>query len=542
MQFHSKAVTTLIFLWILLVLLAPIKTPFYYYDEGFAVFNATRVMDGDVPYRDFWAIYPPGQFYALAAIFRIFSTTLLVARIYDTIVRFVIVISVYLIAKKTTTRPLALLVCIVTTILLASALFYAYAVFPSLALGLLSILSLLEHVNTGQRRWLLLTGILIGIATLFRWDIGLYTGISVVLAVILFHCFGIVQEAKSPIKALFATSELLVILLGAALLIVLPCYGYLGFRSGFNNLWTQVVIFPTTVLHDVRWKPYPTILPSIFPFTVGISAFRNTNPELLNWLQFYLPLVLYGIAFSYYGLSFLKKRITFNTPHFGTTALTILGILLFAQALNRCDYIHVVPSSIIAFLVIIPLVHNFVISIKNLAIKYSFLLLFTSLVFLYILSPIEIFLSSTKNFSPLRCYSHLDRASCIYISRDQEQAVEYIRTHTLDGESIFVGNRRHDLISVNDIGFYFLSNRPSATKYHDLFPGVATTRSVQEVIVYDIESKNVNWIVLVNEPESEEPNASAVSSGVHFLDDFIRSKYVPVAEFGDYGIWKRVTK
>jgi hypothetical protein len=542
MQFHSKTVTTLIFLWILLVLLAPIKTPFNYYDEGIAVFNATRVMDGDVPYRDFWAIYPPGQFYALAAIFRIFGTTLFVARIYDTIVRFVIVISVYLIAKKTTTRPLALLVCIVTTLLLASARFYAYAVFPSLALGLLSILSLLEHVNTGQRRWLLLTGMLIGIATLFRLDIGLYTGISAVLTIILFHSFRIVQEAKSPIKALFATSELLVILLGAALLIVLPCYGYLGFRSGFNNLWTQVVIIPTTVFHDVRWKPYPTIIPSIFPFTVGISTFGSVYPELLDWLQFYLPLVIYGIAFSHYGLSFLKKRITFNTQYFGTTALTILGVLLFAPALSRYDYIHVVPSSIIAFLVVIPLVHHVVINIQNLVIKYSFLLLLTIFVFLYFLSPIRILLSSTNNFSPLRCYSHLDRASCIFLGRDQEQAVEYIRTHTLDGESIFVGNRRHDLIFANDIGFYFLSNRPSATKYHELHPGVATTRSVQEVIVYDIESKNVNWIVLVYVHESEEPNASAVSSGVHFLDDFIRSKYVLVAEFGNYGIWKRVTK
>jgi hypothetical protein len=62
------------------------------------------------------------------------------------------------------------------------------------------------------------------------------------------------------------------------------------------------------------------------------------------------------------------------------------------------------------------------------------------------------------------------------------------------------------------------------------------------VIVYDIELKNVNWIVLVNVPESEEPNASVVSSGVHFLDDFIRSAYTPTVEFGNYEIWKRATK
>ena len=141
-------------------------------------------MDGEVPYRDFWAIYPPGQFYALAAIFRAFGTSLLVARIYDTIVvRFVIAIGAFLVAKRIAFPILALPICITTGLLLGSAGFYAYAVYPSLALGLLSILSSLEHAETGQRRWLLLAGTLAGIASFFRWDIGLYAGISVVAAV-----------------------------------------------------------------------------------------------------------------------------------------------------------------------------------------------------------------------------------------------------------------------------------------------------------------------------------------------------------------------
>ena len=42
---------------VVLILLMKIKAPFLVYDEGFAVFNAVRVMEGDVPHRDFWAIY-----------------------------------------------------------------------------------------------------------------------------------------------------------------------------------------------------------------------------------------------------------------------------------------------------------------------------------------------------------------------------------------------------------------------------------------------------------------------------------------------------
>jgi hypothetical protein len=43
-------------------------------------------------------------------------------------------------------------------------------------------------------------------------------------------------------------------------------------------------------------------------------------------------------------------------------------------------------------------------------------------------------------------------------------------------------------------------------------------------------------------PESREANASAVSSGVYFLDDFIRSAYAPIVKFGNYEIWKMVKK
>jgi len=542
MQFRSKTATVLLFSLVLLVLFIPIKTPFIYYDEGFIVFNATRVLGGDVPYKDFGIVYPPGQFYAVAAIFKAFGTTLLAARIYDTVVRFVIVIAVYLITKhEGHAHILSLLACTTTVLLLGSARFFTYPVFPALALCLLSILSLLEYSDTGQRRWLLLNGTLIGIATLFRWDIGLYAGISVVSTVSLFHFFSVAQESKSLIKALFAASKLVILVLGGALAIALPCYGHLSLISGFGNLWAQVVVFPTTSFH-MRWLPYPPPIPTFFAALINLSTFRSAYSELLSWLRFYLPLATFGTAFSYFGYSLLSKRTTtFAKRYFGSTALCIFGVLLFAQALGRYDYIHVIPTSIVAFLVIVSLVNYVALNFQN-RVNVSILVLLIALGTLYFYAPIRYLLSSIGNYSPLGCYSYTDRASCVYLSSDQEQAVEYIRAHTQKGEAIFVGNRRHDLIWINDIGFYFLSDRPSATSYHDLVTGVVTTLPVQKIIAHDIQSKNVNCIVLVNIPESGEPNASTISSGVYYLDDFIRSEYAQVAEFGNYEIRERVTK
>ena len=45
------------------------------YDEAASLYGAVRVMDGELPYRDFWMVYPPGIFYTLAALFSMFFDT-----------------------------------------------------------------------------------------------------------------------------------------------------------------------------------------------------------------------------------------------------------------------------------------------------------------------------------------------------------------------------------------------------------------------------------------------------------------------------------
>src|SRR5450756_455519 len=80
------------------------------YDEGLILYGAQRVLWGQVPYRDFWSVYSPGQFYALAALFRVFGSSVLVERIWDTIFRAGVALVCYLLAKRFAPRPLALVV------------------------------------------------------------------------------------------------------------------------------------------------------------------------------------------------------------------------------------------------------------------------------------------------------------------------------------------------------------------------------------------------------------------------------------------------
>ena len=45
---------------------------------GKSICGVLRVLEGQVPYRDFWIMYAPGQFYAIAGLFWIFGSECLV--------------------------------------------------------------------------------------------------------------------------------------------------------------------------------------------------------------------------------------------------------------------------------------------------------------------------------------------------------------------------------------------------------------------------------------------------------------------------------
>ncbi len=235
-----------------IILVIQIKTSFQRFDEGFAVYYAERILRGDIPYKDFWAVYPPGQFYTLALIFKIFGTSLLVSRIYDTLVRLIIACSLWVIAKKITDEKFATLSFIVSVILLSSSVNYSYAVFPSLALSLLAVLSYIEYVDTARHRWQILSGMLIGLASLFRWDIGLYAGICIIGTILLVNLFKTKYEGNLKLSTLSRAHEFIP-LIGGSLIVALPVYGYISFISGIHELWNQVIWFPTAQLSKPRW-------------------------------------------------------------------------------------------------------------------------------------------------------------------------------------------------------------------------------------------------------------------------------------------------
>jgi len=549
-NFHSKSLVFLFFTLIFLILLIKIKTFFNFYDEGFAMFGSTRVLNGDVPYKDFWAIYPPGQFYILAGIIKLFGANLLNARIFDTLIRFLMVIGVFLITKRLAPPRLAFLAALIAGLMLASAGFYSYAVFPAMTLGLWSIITWLVYTEKRHKAWLVLSGVLLGISTIIRWDIGTYAGISLLAAGYLALLTPGLNRPLSgdpqgsfQLVTLFKPIKDLMWVWVPMVTIALLGYAWIGLQSGWKNLFEQVFYFPTSVLHSVRWLPYPSLIP---PDLVGSATLYDMQIPIFNfpsedWFRFYLPILTLGIAVVLLVISFLKDRTRLNQGYFTLIALTLFGGLLFNQALSRYDLIHVTPATILTFIIAAAFIQQF--SSQRMAtwVKNCLVALVIGLTILYFAPSLKELLSSLDSAAPWGCYSSLKIAGCVSLGKDEEQAAEFLQANTLPSEPIFVGNQKHDRIFINDIGLYYLAGRESGTRYHELYPGVATTLPVQTEIALEIGLKDVKWIALVKIWDSNEPNKSALSSGVTYLDDYLRSHYLPVTEFGNYQILKRVT-
>ena len=99
-------------------------------------------------------------------------------------------------------------------------------------------------------------------------------------------------------------------------------------------------------------------------------------------------------------------------------------------------------------------------------------------------------------------------------------------------DPIFVGLERHDRLKGNNILFYFQTGRRPATKWYLYDPGLQTTEVIQTEMIRELQTVKPRYVVLFPVDDFSEPNESSISSGVLLLDNFIRTKYKEVQEFG----------
>ncbi|MCH7548575.1 MAG: glycosyltransferase family 39 protein, partial [Candidatus Krumholzibacteriota bacterium] len=211
-----------------------LQIPLSVYDEGIVLTGADRVSKGHVPYADFWSMYPPGQFYTLAFLFKVFGTSVLVERVYDVFVRSLLsVVGFLLIRNLGLSNRLALVGWGMLLVWHGSLEYAAYPVYFAMLAFFVGVYFFLVHVERRENRWLLHSGFFVGLGAMFRHDLAGMVGLSFVIALVLRR----VTDAHAGRR-----SELY--FLSALLLTGLPVALYLSQVADLRTMVSQLIVTP----------------------------------------------------------------------------------------------------------------------------------------------------------------------------------------------------------------------------------------------------------------------------------------------------------
>jgi len=281
------------------------------YDDGAMAQSAERLLQGQLPHRDFDDIYTGGLSYLNAAAFRLFGTNLWSMRIALFAVFLAWVPTVFAIARRFV-RPLT--AAAVTLLAVVWSLPNYTAAMPSwynLFLATFGAAALLRNMEDGRARWLVLAGVAGGLSILVK-IVGLYYVAGVLLFLVFrAHALARAEHRESGERstgyAVFVTGALAAFV--AALTVLVRHQFHAPELAQF--VMPSVLIAVLLVRNEWREQAGPSaarfaglarlLLPFLLGVVLPVALFlvpyvrSNSVGALVNGL-FVLPMKRFGIA------------------------------------------------------------------------------------------------------------------------------------------------------------------------------------------------------------------------------------------------------
>jgi 4-amino-4-deoxy-L-arabinose transferase-like glycosyltransferase len=313
------------------------------YDECIELFGAVRVLHGDVIYRDFWALYGPAQFYVIATLFKLFGISVLVGRLYHVFAGACVIALLFALTARLTSRLTALLAALWAMIWMTGVidLSYEFPTYPALALILAGIWFLLPLLrNETNQRATVVSGICVGLVTLFRHDFGFYAFVCLILMI---AGRGITSHKEGTHFRRIAarnTRESAVFILGL-LLILVPSALIIFLHVPFHDVYFALIYVPARIYPKVRSLPFPR------------PAFLFHSLKMHNWEKVegaidYFPGMVCFTSIAYLFAS--RRTWEEKGDLFGRrlhVLLTLLLVLMTLKGLVRVSPIQLIQAIVL---------------------------------------------------------------------------------------------------------------------------------------------------------------------------------------------------
>ena len=505
--------------------------------EGVAVVGAHRVLEGEIPYRDFWTIYAPGSFYLLAGVFSVFDSHLLAARLTSGALYALASLAVYGIGVRSM-RPLyaCALSCLVSFALYPTSNSYStYS--PVLPCLVASLYATTVYFRSHSRRALLLAGVACSFAICFKHDVGGYVAVATMATLIIRRLHAPSSEVESTLL-----KEVWWFALGCASVSV-PVYAALWVAAG-NVMWVDLVVFPLTDFPASRPERYPSPIPDWRLLT----SFAESVKELSTRIRFTMPAIVFVSSILWLAW----RRRVLPSERFAAEALLVLCLPFFWNAAHVQINTHILTMTVLCALIVGRHAAVWSQGSSQSGLKRWVLLGGLSVcVAAWFVEPAYRLFQNIRQPYDMAAIG-LPRARHIQTFRAYAQElytlVDAINEVAAPGEAVFVGLHRHDVVVVNPTLLYFLLERPVPTRYHEMHSAIADTDPIQREIIAELESIPVRTAILWRGFEDEvldralkgKRREALPNRGAKRLDQYFQAKFQAVRAIGAYEIWQRL--
>ena len=525
---------------------------------GYSVAPAERVMQGEIPYRDFLFNYTPGILWVNALLMRAFGATIMATRIGLFAFKLATLVTLYHLGRRLTNKWLALVPVALTLAWLGHR--QIFSVYPDQYLMLFALgalLCMLKYDETSGGRWLVLCGLAIGTVFLFKYNVGmllLASGLLVIStrAMMTTRRIADVVEASAIYLSGFA------IVLGAlvAYLVYNNAMGAMaghflhhaaeysesravGLPSATFLFWSAVILLPPLAVGVVilfgagrafafYWVPM-VIVESWF--VLHASAGKVFGESVIAWVAYFPPLV-FTCALILAGWQLKHRRRNENWwRDNGAIAITgLFALAVYLEVFPRADYYHLVrvlPPVFLFFVVLsmrcLPRFIELLRTRVPLPTRNGFLLIATPVVFLLVAGVKDTWQPQFESAFHLKDNRELaiDRGRGILVDEQQaelaEGLVHLIQDNSSPDEYIFSFAQR-------GAGLYFMAERKNPTRIL-WWSAVGISSEERESVREMIRNRRAKLIIVQDVDANKE------------IQDFISSNYEPLGTVGDVAVY-----
>jgi hypothetical protein len=440
-------------------------------DEGILLQGAQRILRGEVLYRDFFSFFTPGSYYLLALLFKIFGSSILVAR--TALVFFGATYSTvtYLLARRVCSRASAAFAAVLVTLTTLPYRFLSLHNWDSTLWTCLTIYSAVRLLDSGARKWAFAAGSFASLTFLFEQSkgAGLILGLGIgFLAIKLLNHGGPHYPSSAVVSGL------------AWPLII--TFAYFGAHHGISAMladWT----WPLAHYSAANRVPY------------GYQGWSDAIRHSLFGSGFWLARFFYALTFS---------------PLLWIPALPLLAIALLVYwivqmrrataAKPKCSYYVLVCAALSGLLLSIVLVRADVIHFMYLQPVFCLVLawivdgrdipghwfrpvrpfLVTYLVIAFAAFSMPILMRAAR--APFK----VETVRGAIATPAKDTVLEYAQAKLRPGETILV----YPYLPL----YYFLTGTFSPAQYEYFQPGMNTARQAQQILA-ELKSQRVRMVL-----------------------------------------------